>query len=152
MVGLVAAGVVLGAVLAGGLLGLRWYNQSIWFVETIDDGQVAIFNGRPGGLWLIEPVRLDHDGPQLDELILEDQEQVSTRPTFRSQADAEAFVEGLMAEAEMLEPATETLGDVESGPGTTPLPTVPPSSTTIAPGAVTTTSDAGRAPTTTAGN
>jgi serine/threonine protein phosphatase PrpC len=112
--GLVAVGVLLGALVAGVVLGARWYNRSIWFVEATDAGQVAIFNGRPGGLLWVDPVQQQLPGPLLDELVPDDRALVADRPTFGSRADAERFLASLTEEAELFEDAADPLEDINS--------------------------------------
>ena len=128
---LVALGVLLGAVVAAAYLGIGYYNRSIWFVKQVDSGQVAVFNGRPGGLLWLEPEQKAPEGPKVDELIPEDQDEVAKQPTFKSEAEARAFVDSLTLAGEMVKDQAEQLGGVEAS--TTTAPVDPNATTTTAP-------------------
>ncbi|MEZ5409370.1 MAG: PP2C family serine/threonine-protein phosphatase [Acidimicrobiales bacterium] len=131
---LVALGVLLGALVAAAYLGIGYYNRSIWFVKQVDGGQVAIFNGRPGGLLWLEPERQADEGPQVGDLIPEDQDEVAQQPTFKSEAEAKAFVDSLMLAGEMVKDQAEQLGGVEAS---TTVPVDPTATTVPAGGLVT---------------
>lgn len=93
---LTAIGVGLAiSLLVGFYLGLGAYNRSMWFVKAVDDGTVGVFHGRPGGLLWFDPERQPIDGPHVQDLIPEDQDEVAKQPTFKSEHEAQAFVESL---------------------------------------------------------
>lgn len=115
---LVALGVLLGAVVAAAYLGIGYYNRSIWFVKQVDSGQVAVFNGRPGGLLWLEPEQKAPEGPKVDDLIPEDRDEVAKQPTFKSEAEARAFVDSLTLAGEMVKDQAEQLGGVEASTST----------------------------------
>lgn len=132
---LVAMGVLLGALAAGAYLGLGFYNRSIWFVKQVDSGQVAVFNGRPGGLLWLEPEQQPGEGPKVDELIPEDQDEVASQRTFKSEAEARDFVDSLTLAGEMVKDPAEQLGGVEAS---TTVPEDPNATTTVPTGGLVT--------------
>ncbi len=134
---LVALGVLLGAVAAAAYLGVGFYNRSIWFVKQVDGGQVVIFNGRPGGLLWLEPEQQPVGGPKVDELIPEARDEVAQQPTFKSEAEARAFVDSLTLATEMVKDPAAQLGGVEAS---TTVPADPNATTTAPPGGVATVS------------
>lgn len=117
---LVALGILLGALVAAAYLGVGYYNRSIWFVKQVDGGQVAIFNGRPGGLLWLEPEAQPAEGPKVADLIPEDQDEVAKQPTFKSEAEAKAFVDSLMLAGEVVKDPAAQLGGVEASTSTVP--------------------------------
>ncbi len=118
---LVALGILLGALVAASYLGVGYYNRSIWFVKQVEGGQVAIFNGRPGGLLWLKPEAQPAEGaPKADELIPEDQDEVAKQPTFKSEAEAKAFVDSLTLAGEMVKDPAAQLGGVEASTSTVP--------------------------------
>lgn len=133
---LVALGVLLGALVAAAYLGVGYYNRSIWFVKQVDSGQVAIFNGRPGGLLWLEPEQQPDEGPQVGDLIPEDQDEVAKQPTFKSEAEAKAFVDSLMLAGEMVKDQAAQLGGVEAS--STTVAADPNASTTVPAGGLVT--------------
>ena len=116
--GLVALGMVLGALVAGGYMAARWYNASTWYVEAAKSGQVAIFQGRPGGFLWNDPVLQAETGPRVDELTSEDKAKVDQQPTFGSRQAAEDFVGKLMS-TKALAPAADALDDIATSTTTT---------------------------------
>ena len=132
---LVALGVLLGALVAAAYLGIGYYNHSIWFVKQVDGGQVAIFNGRPGGLLWLEPERQPDEGPNVSDLIPKDQDEVAQQPTFKSEAEAKAFVDSLTLAEEMVKDQAEQLGGVEAS---TTVPVDPNATTTVPAGGLVT--------------
>ncbi len=118
---LVALGILLGALVAAAYLGVGYYNRSIWFVKQVDGGQVAIFNGRPGGLLWLEPEAQPAEGSlKVNDLIPEDQDEVAKQPTFKSEAEAKAFVDSLTLAGEMVKDPAAQLGGVEASTSTVP--------------------------------
>ncbi len=116
-----ALGVLLGALVAAAYLGVGYYYQAKWFVTQVD-GQVAMFQGRPGGLLWLEPERVPLDGPNVDTLIPQDKERVAEdRPQeFDSKAEATAFVDSLMLAEEIVKDPAAQLGGVEASTSTVP--------------------------------
>lgn len=114
----IGVGLAIVLLLAVGYLGVGYYNRSIWFVQALDDGTVGVFNGRPGGLLWLEPELQPTLGPSFSELIPEDQDEVAKRPTFKSEAEAEAFVESLLLAGEIVKEQAGSLGGFESSTST----------------------------------
>lgn len=114
----IGVGLAIGLLLAVGYLGVGYYNRSIWFVQALDDGTVGVFNGRPSGLLWLEPELQSTLGPSVSELIPEDQDEVANRPTFKSAAEAEAFVESLLLAGEIVKEQAGSLGGFESSTST----------------------------------
>ncbi len=118
----IGVGLAIGFLLAVGYLGVGYYNRSIWFVGPLDDGTVSIFQGRPGGLLWLEPELQSTGGPSVNELIPEDRDQVAEQPSFKSEAEAQRFVESLTPAAELTKDQAAQLGGVELSSTTTTVP------------------------------
>ncbi|MEM7338222.1 MAG: PP2C family serine/threonine-protein phosphatase [Actinomycetota bacterium] len=110
---MIAASVALLALLAlGGYLGATWYARQTWFVDNVD-GQLAVFNGRPGGfLWLSPSEEMPLE-IEADQLTTEAITELEERPTFNSQAEAEVFAQGLEQQVQV------DVGDLPDAPDVT---------------------------------
>ncbi len=118
----VAFVVLLLAVLGGAFATIQWYGTSTYYVGFEGD-EVAIFQGRPGGLLWIEPELKDATGIMRDEVperYLRELEAGREQPSL---ARAERFVSNI--ERDIQEAA-------EQAPPTTTTTAAPP--TTAAPG------------------
>ena len=102
---------------------LGWYARKTYFV-TVDDEQVTIFKGRPGGFLWFDPTveeRTDIALAEVPEAEVADLEDGVDQATL---ADAESYVENLQAQIDQLAD-----GDPAEDP-TTPTPTTEATTTT----------------------
>jgi PPM family protein phosphatase len=117
---LVVLGMALGALVAGGYLGVQWYGRLGWYVQKAESGQVAVFHGRPDGFLWTDPIQEPDPGPLLEELIPDDQAMFAAGPRkFDSQIKARAFLDSLRPAKEMVEPTVPALNNVETATTTT---------------------------------
>ena len=116
---LVAVVVVVGLALAA----VGWYARHTYYVG-LDNGQVAIFKGRPGGLLWFQPT-LDRQTTLAEKDVppsrLPDVKAGKEEPT---RADAQRYVNNLRQEA-----ASQTTTTTLPPAAPTPAPTAPPPST-----------------------
>ncbi len=113
---LLLVGVVVGA--------LGWYARNTYYVQ-IDDEQVVIFKGRPGGFLWFDPTVEQRTGISAEDVpsgrVTELQDGVDQAPL----GDAEGYVENLEEQIEDDEPTTTT---TTMTPTTTTMPVNRPSS------------------------
>lgn len=121
------------AVFAVAAAAVVWYGRSGYFVGVGDSGEVAVFEGRPGGLLWFDPTLVESTGVDVDDLTPVLRESVEAEPEFASFDEARRFLANL---ADQLD---------RSGPTSTTPPTVTTTSTmrstTTTEGSVTTSSD-----------
>ena len=117
--------VVLG-VIGAGLYLVNDYATNTYFV-TIDDGEVAIFRGRPGGVLWIDPSLVDTVGIPEDEVpdeVADDLREGVDRPSL---ASARRYVANLEERIEEIRPpATTTTTTTSTSTTTAPTTTAAP--------------------------
>jgi len=110
-------------VIGGALAAVGWYARHTYYVG-LDNGQVAIFKGRPGGLLWFQPT-LDRQTTLAEKDVppsrLPDVKAGKEEPT---RADAQRYVNNLRQEA-----ASQTTTTTLPPAAPTPAPTAPPPST-----------------------
>jgi serine/threonine protein phosphatase PrpC len=110
--------ILLAAVVGGALATIQWYGTSTYFV-AFDDGEVVIFQGRPGGILWVDP--------ELEERTSIDEEDVPDRFMRAIQAGneqpslskAQQLVRNIEQEIEDLEGAGDAGEDAEPRSTTT---------------------------------
>lgn len=113
------------AVLAFAAYAVWWFGRGTYFVGVQDD-EVTIFRGRPGGVFLFDPTVEEETGLTLDDVPPRTRDGIVEGRTFSTREAAEDFVDGLREEAEETSsPSTTTT--------TTTSTTAPPATTTTAP-------------------
>ncbi len=111
------------AVAAG---AVAWYGQNGYFVDVDPDtGEVAVFQGRPGGLLWFDPSLVESTGVQLEELTPVLRERIEAVPEFASLDEAEAFLANVAEQQAASRPSTTTTTSTTSSTSTS---TVPPAS------------------------
>ena len=122
----VAFVVVVLAVIGAGLYLVNDYATNTYFV-TIDDGEVAIFQGRPGGVLWIDPSLVDTVGIPEDEVpdeVVDDLREGVDRPSLES---ARRYVANLEERIEEIRPpATTTTTTTSTSTTTAPTTTAAP--------------------------
>jgi len=92
------------AVLGALLVGVVAYSRSGYFVASTDEGRVAIYQGREGGvLWFDPTVEFESD-LHITDLSAADREEVRDGRSFGSRAAAEAYVADLPRQVSAGEP------------------------------------------------
>jgi protein phosphatase len=130
--------VVFVGVLGGAAGFVGWYVRASYFVG-VDQGHVAVFQGRPGGFLWFKPTVLDRTAIPVSAVFAPDVAAVRAGMLQPSFAAAEAVVAGLAnARRELALPSVSTSGAL--GVVGTTTTTLPPPTTTTAPPARTTTS------------
>jgi protein phosphatase len=132
--------------------GTWWWARSGYYVADVD-GQVAILQGRPGGVLWLDPELVERTDLRVDELTGASRQRL-VDPPVGSLAQARRLITSLQTQAPTGGPATGN-GTATTVPGPAPggTPTPAPSgspSTVTADGATTPTTSAGGTPTTAA--
>ncbi|HKH24248.1 MAG TPA: hypothetical protein VKA42_02205, partial [Acidimicrobiales bacterium] len=97
---------VLLLALAGGVVAtIQWYGQSAYFVG-FDGDQVAIFQGRPGGVLWIDPELVETTELERERVPEDRVEELEAGVEQSTRADAEAYVARVTERAEELSPTT----------------------------------------------
>ena len=120
---------VLALIGAGGWLAYRYVNDT--YHVTVDDENVLIYQGRPGGVLWFDPTFVERTAIEVDDVppaVLDDLEDGVTQPSL---ARARRYVANLEERIEDLRPPVTTT--------TTTRPRTTTTTTTTAPGATTTT-------------
>ncbi len=99
--------VVVVAVVGGAVATIQWYGRSTYFVGLQDD-QVAIYKGRPGGLLWIEPSLVEPTDLEAQRLPASRLTDVENGKEVASLAEARAYVENLSEQADELDPPVTT--------------------------------------------
>ncbi len=86
-------------------LAVAWYGRSGYFIDVDDQGEIAVFQGRPGGLLWFDPTLVESTGVELDDLTPVLRDAVQARPEFASFDDARRYLANL---ADQLDRATTT--------------------------------------------
>lgn len=89
----IAAFVVLAVLVAAAVAVGAWARRG-YFVEFDSDGDVTVYQGRPGGFLWIDPTA-EVGGPNRDDLSDDSIDAVDDQPTFSSLGDAKVFVSEL---------------------------------------------------------
>jgi protein phosphatase len=125
----VAFVVLLLAVIGGALATIQWYGTSTYFV-AFDGEEVAIFQGRPGGLLWIDPTLEDDTGIRRDEVPARYLSALEAGHEHSSLAQAQRYVSNIerdiAAAAEAAVAITTTTTTTTVPPTTAPPPTVAP--------------------------
>jgi protein phosphatase len=110
-----------------------WYANRTYYVAFDDKNQVAIFQGRPGGILWVEP-KVDQTFTDVtrDELTGVQIDRVEGEPSFTSRREADRFVEQIRFEVDTEQ--TESTTTTTTTTTSTSLPGgFPPTSTTTSP-------------------
>jgi serine/threonine protein phosphatase PrpC len=99
--------VALVAVVGGAFAVIDWYGGSGWFVG-VDDGHVAVFRGRPGGVLWVDPELEERTSLRLTDVPPARRDDLESGKEVADREEAERFVENLRDEAERLGVATTT--------------------------------------------
>jgi protein phosphatase len=124
LTGRVIAFLLVLAVLLGGVVGaVFFYARSKYFVGTEGD-RVAIFQGRPGGLFGIDPKRKERTGLRIADVAPARRDDIVAGHEVSSLTAARAYVRNVKEEAEsLLPPPTTTSTTVAPPPaGSAPPP------------------------------
>jgi len=124
---------VLALVAAGGFLAYRYATDT--YHVALDDEEVAVYQGRPGGFLWWEPELVERTGIELDDVpasVVDDLEAGVSQPSL---ARARRYVANLEDRIEASRPPATTTTTTTSTTSTT-APPVPPAPTTtgVAPG------------------
>lgn len=118
--------VALLAVFGCAIWAVAWYARGAYFVG-IDNNQVAIFRGRPGGLLWFDPTLVERkQQPTGAELLPAQRVELESGHEVPSKAAADRFVNNLRQEVEARRPPSTILPPLTST--TTPSPTSTPTS------------------------
>jgi len=109
-----AFAVLVLAVLAAGVLSIRWYARDAYFVG-LDGDQVAIFRGRPGGLLWFDPILEERKPLTLAEVLPVHHAELRAGKEQPSKAAADRYVNRLRQEFEERRAATTTTTTVVTG-------------------------------------
>lgn len=121
---------VLLAVLGGAVATVAWYAQGTYYIGFQDD-EVAIYQGRPGGVLWIDPSLEDVTGIPRDKVPEDVLPAIESGKEVATLADAERYVENLQKRIDKLERPTTTT--TTSTTTSTTSTTVPPVATTVVP-------------------
>jgi hypothetical protein len=83
-----------------------WTARSGYFLEE-DDGELVLYQGRRGGLWFIDPTRVEATGVQVEDLRGSDLEIVE-KTSWPDREDVDEYVEQLRDYADQGKPTTTT--------------------------------------------
>lgn len=101
-----------------------WYGQGGYFVAADDDtGEVAVFEGRPGGFLWFQPSLVESTGVQLDDLAPVLRDRIEATPEFASFADAESFLANVAEQQAAARPTTTTTSTTSTSTTSTTAPT-----------------------------
>lgn len=84
----------LGAVALVALFGINWFAGNAYFASE-QDGEVVIFQGRPGGVLWIDPELVQRTGIPTDELDDASIQRLDQMTQWSSRDDVDDFVQGL---------------------------------------------------------
>jgi protein phosphatase len=122
------------AVVGGAIATIQWYGKSAYYVGFSGD-EVAIFQGRPGGLLWIDPQRVETSGLQRDDVPEDQLDILDSGKEQPSLEEAQAFVNNLEDRVADQRRATER----DEAATTTTTSTTRPTTGTTAPRTTTTT-------------
>lgn len=69
-----------------------WYGNNGYFVDVNDSGEVAVFEGRPGGFLWFEPEEVESTGVDVDDLTPVLRDSIEAVPEFGTFEDARAYL------------------------------------------------------------
>lgn len=72
-----------------------WYAGNGYFIDTDPDGEVVIYQGRPGGLLWFDPKLAEITGLSIDELTPILRDQIEATPSFGTLKEANVYVTNL---------------------------------------------------------
>jgi PPM family protein phosphatase len=102
-----------------------WYGNNGFFVTTNADGEVAVFEGRPGGFLWFEPEEVESTGVELDELTPVLRDQIEAEPEFGTFEEARDYLANV---AEQLDRSGATTSTSTSSTTTSTSSTTAPGS------------------------
>jgi PPM family protein phosphatase len=102
-----AFGLLLGALVVGGWLFLRWFADSQYYV-TAQGQSIVIYQGRPGGTLWFKPRQVEVTKVTLDQVLPIRRPALAGEVTEPSLAAAEAYVRNLASEFQQAHPTTTT--------------------------------------------
>ena len=115
----------------GGIAGFTvWFNRATYFVG-IDQGNVTIFEGRPGGFLWFQPTIVRRTDLPASGVLASNLPLLRTGVLEASYDDAQQVVNNLANEQSLLGIATTATSTTAVTP-TTPTTTAPPTTTTLA--------------------
>jgi PPM family protein phosphatase len=109
---------------------VAWYGRSGYFIDVDEHGEIAVFQGRPGGLLWFDPTLVESTGVELDDLTPVLRDAVSARPEFASFDEARRYLANIADQLQRpgVTTSTTTMGTTTSRPRATA--TVPGDTTT----------------------
>ena len=123
--------VALVAIVAVAIGAIGWYANSTYYVAFDDKNQVAIFQGRPGGVLWMKP-KVDETFTDLtrDELTGVQIDRIEGEPSFADKREADRAVEQIRFEVDTEQAETTTTTTTSTTTTTLPGGFIPPSPTT----------------------
>ena len=121
--------VLLVAVIGGALATIQWYGTSTYFV-TFDDGEVVIYQGRPGGILWVDPALEERTGIPRDDVPERYERSIIAGNEQATLEKARRFVRNIENEIEELEDRESTTSTTR--PGSTTSTTAGTTTTTRA--------------------
>lgn len=83
---------LIAAVFVTAALAVVWYGNNGYFISTNDSGEVAVFEGRPGGFLWFEPEEVESTGVSLDELTPVLRDAIEAEPEFGTFDEARRYL------------------------------------------------------------
>jgi protein phosphatase len=124
------------AVLGAAFGAINWYGRGSYFL-AFNGEQVAVFQGRPGGVLWIDPKMAGTYPLEREQMTDAGQSRIEAEPTFSSRAAADAYVANLEDDpAAVIPPTTTTSSTTTTSTTTTTTTTTttaPPPTTAAAP-------------------
>ncbi len=113
-------------VLGGAAAAVSWFARSTYYVG-VDDGQVAIFRGRPGGLLWVQPTLTERTELDLASVPAARRDAVTAGRQEPSLSAARDYVAALEEQAETERPSTTETTTTSTSTTTPSTPTTSPS-------------------------
>ena len=89
-----------------------WYGRTGYFVGVDDDSaEIAVFQGRPGGILWFDPTLVESTGVDIDDLTPVLRDSVEAQPEFTSFDEARRFLANLADQLERSSPPTTVVED-----------------------------------------
>jgi PPM family protein phosphatase len=114
------------AVFAVAAAAVVWYGRGGYFIDIDESGEVAVFQGRPGGILWFDPTFVESTGVDADDLTPVLRSSVEERPQFATFDDARRYLANLAEQLDRARPAptttttttttTEAATDTEAAP------------------------------------
>jgi PPM family protein phosphatase len=73
-------------------LAVVWYGNNGYFITANDAGEVAVYEGRPGGFLWFEPAEVESTGVAVDDLTPVLQDAIAAEPEFGTFDEASAYL------------------------------------------------------------